>query len=170
MKNKSFSKKKDATAIIAVALSEAREEYLKIRKTIIQESKKIKKMLILNDTKIPRAVATPLPPLNFSHTGNICPKTAKIADNCTYNPLLLKIFCAKYTTKNPLRESSNKASAASPFFPVLKTFVAPIFPEPISLRSIPFIFVIIKLKGIEPKIYDNTNTINFSNTHMTFEL
>ena len=44
---------------------------------------------------------------------------------------------------------------AKEFYPVLKTLVVPIFPEPIFLMSFfKKILVIIKPKGIEPKKYE----------------
>ena len=55
----------------------------------------------------------------------------------------------------PLRTSNNKVAAAKDFFPVLKTLVVPIFPEPISRISLPKnIFVIINPKGIDPNKYE----------------
>jgi len=52
----------------------------------------------------------------------------------------------------PFNPSNNKVKVPKDFFPVLRTFVAPIFPDPISLRSLlRKIFVRIKPKGIEPK-------------------
>jgi hypothetical protein len=51
-----------------------------------------------------------------------------------------------------LNISRIKVKAPKNLFPVLSTFVAPIFPDPISLRS--FFkknFVKIKPKGIDPK-------------------
>ena len=53
---------------------------------------------------------------------------------------------------NPFKESRNNARAARHLFPVLATFVAPMFPEPTSLKFIPFILVMIKLNGIEPNM------------------
>ena len=48
--------------------------------------------------------------------------------------------------------SNNKVKAPKDFFPVLRTFVAPIFPDPISLRFLlRKIFVSIKPNGIDPK-------------------
>ena len=48
---------------------------------------------------------------------------------------------------------------AKNLFPVLSTFVAPIFPEPIFLTSIfPKIFVTKKPNGIEPLKYENKAT------------
>ena len=51
--------------------------------------------------------------------------------------------------------SNNKVAAAKDFFPVLKTLVVPIFPEPTFLMScFKKIFVVIKPNGIEPKKYE----------------
>jgi hypothetical protein len=48
-------------------------------------------------------------------------------------------------------------------FPVLKTFVAPIFPDPIVLISFfKKIFVIINPNGIDPKMYEYTKIIKNS--------
>ena len=59
--------------------------------------------------------------------------------------------------------SKNKVKIASDFFPVRKTFVAPIFPEPIFLTSsLKKIFVIIKPNGIEPDKYDKENIKSIS--------
>ena len=52
------------------------DEYLKIKVTIIQV--KINNKPNFNEIPIrtPKKVATPFPPLKFSHTGNKCPKNA----------------------------------------------------------------------------------------------
>ena len=56
--------------------------------------------------------------------------------------------------KYPLRTSNNNVAAAKDFFPVLKTLVVPILPEPTFLISFPKkIFVIINPNGIEPNKY-----------------
>ena len=49
--------------------------------------------------------------------------------------------------KKPFDMSSSNVMAAKDFLPVLKTFVAPILPEPISLKS----FFKNKLVNINPK-------------------
>ena len=46
-------------------------------------------------------------------------------------------FSAIVIETNPLSISNNSVAAAKDFFPVLKTLVVPIFPEPISLISLP---------------------------------
>ena len=59
---------------------EAKDEYLNIKNTTIQVA--INKKLNWWDkaNKIPRYVATPLPPLNFNHIGKIWPKKTTIQD------------------------------------------------------------------------------------------
>ena len=63
----------------------------------------------------------------------------------------------------PFIESNISVVKAKYLFPVLKTFVAPIFPDPIFLISCPLKnFVIIKPKGIEPHKYENKDIIKKS--------
>ena len=51
----------------------------------------------------------------------------------------------------PFKISNIRVVRAKNLLPVLRTFVAPIFPDPIFLTSIfPKIFVKIRPKGIEP--------------------
>ena len=53
--------------------------------------------------------------------------------------------------KYPFNKSSTRVATARDFFPVLKTFVVPIFPDPISLISFfKKIFVKTNPKGIDP--------------------
>ena len=56
------------------------DEYLNINKTTTHV--KINNRLNWRDraNKIPKYVATPLPPLNFNHIGKICPRNAIIHD------------------------------------------------------------------------------------------
>ena len=69
-------------------------------------------------------------------------------------------YCAEIKTgMKPFRISRTSVVAAKNLFPVLSTFVAPIFPEPILRTSIfPKIFVTKKPNGIEPLIYENKAT------------
>ncbi len=81
---------------------------------------------------IPKYVATPLPPLNFIHTGNIWPRKAIRPDK------KIKFGKKYFVTRigaTPFEISKNKVRAARNLFPVLNTLVAPIFFEPISLIS-----------------------------------
>ena len=63
--------KKENTKIIKADTIEDKEEYFVTKDIIIQEIQKIKLRLKDKTNIIPRQVATPLPPLNLSHTGNI---------------------------------------------------------------------------------------------------
>ncbi len=129
VKKRSLDKKKEAIVAAVIALNEASDEYLKVKNITTHVNTNTKVICTLNPNKTPKVVATPFPPLNLIHIGNICPNTAKIAAYCCE--------VETHTAINPFRESMNKAKAASVLLPVLKTFVVPIFPEPILLRSIP---------------------------------
>ena len=59
---------------IIEAIIEDSDEYLEIKKVTNQDITKIKPYIKLIAKSIPTYVATPLPPLNLSHTGNTCPK------------------------------------------------------------------------------------------------
>ena len=82
----------------------------------------------------PTVVATPLPPLNFSHTGKLCPMTAQ-------NPAASMALGSGMTNQvmptaiAPLPESSSKVKNAASLLPVRSTLVAPMLPEPIWRRS-----------------------------------
>ena len=55
--------------------------------------------------------------------------------------------------KYPFIKSSMRVATARDFFPVLRTFVVPIFPDPISLISFfKNIFVKTNPKGLDPNI------------------
>ena len=100
---------------------------------------------------IPIAVATPLPPLNLSHTGNRCPKNAP-------NPATIAMSGPNSVPMReaitPFRMSAISVAAAAPFFPVRKTFVAPIFPEPmLRISPRPNNFAKINPNGTEPIEY-----------------
>ena len=56
----------------------ANEENLNRNAIISQTNKKTIPIKILYAKRIPIRTATPLPPLNFSQTGNKCPKTTEI--------------------------------------------------------------------------------------------
>ena len=63
--------KKENTKIIKADTIEDKEEYFVTKDIIIQEIQNIKLRFKDKTNIIPRQVATPLPPLNLSHTGNI---------------------------------------------------------------------------------------------------
>ena len=60
---------------------EETDEYLNIRETTSQVNINRRPDSIDRASKIPRYVATPLPPLNFNQTGKMCPKKANKHDN-----------------------------------------------------------------------------------------
>ena len=63
--------KKENIKIIKADIMEDKEEYFVTKDIIIQEIQNIKPRFKDKTNIIPRKVATPLPPLNLSHTGNI---------------------------------------------------------------------------------------------------
>ena len=78
---RAVSLSKDTTNTVKDANIEDREEYLNIRETVNQVNINKKLNWIDKANKIPRYVATPLPPLNFNQTGKTCPKKANRHDN-----------------------------------------------------------------------------------------
>ena len=128
------------------------EEYLNIKETTTHVKINNKLNCKDNANNIPKYVATPFPPLNFNHTGNKCPKkTNNEATIINSGKYCFVIIIATY----PFKTSRTRVVAAKYLFPVLKTLVAPIFPDPIFLTSFPVkIFVKSKPKGIEPIKYD----------------
>ena len=77
----------------------------------------------------------------------------EIAALATEKEALLKSIPAIYRIMKLLDISNINVNNAINLFPVLKTFVAPILPDPIFLISpYPEIFTIIRPKGIEPII------------------
>jgi hypothetical protein len=61
------------------------------------------------------------------------------------------------TAPKPLPISKTRVKNARPFLPVRRTLVAPILPDPISLRfEIPPSLVNTSPNGIEPKRYDKS--------------
>ena len=105
-----------------------------VKKAIINHNKIKKHPDIQFNKKItPIVVAIPLPPLNLSHTGKQCPKIAN-------NPERTEIFSEinwfkKIIGTIPFKISNNNVNKAANLLPVLKTFVAPIFPDPKFLKS-----------------------------------
>ena len=96
----------------------------------------------------PKNVATPLPPLNFSQIGYIWPKRVKIA---TYMNNSEENCSDIHAGINPLSASKKRVNIAVSLFPVLRTLVVPIFPEPISLISILETYFVNKYpKGTDP--------------------
>src|ERR1700732_4175721 len=111
------------------------------------------KMALGNKTQnTPSAVATPLPPLKRSQTGNTWPITAKSAaqdikrkvktqGNATKLPQRLYLEparrAANQTAKAPLMASSANVAIPSPFAPERATLVAPMLPLPVWRISSP---------------------------------
>ena len=75
-----FSFIKDITNTVNVAKIEDKEEYLKIKVIVIQVNINNNVKLLDNANKIPKKVATPFPPLNFSHIGKRWPRKTINAD------------------------------------------------------------------------------------------
>ena len=73
-KNKSEVRNTGATDIETIA---PREEYRNNTTTMIQVSPDNIPITQENPNMTPKVVATPLPPLNLSQIGNICPATAQ---------------------------------------------------------------------------------------------
>ena len=155
-----FSFIKDITNTVIEAKIEDKDEYLNIKATVIQDNINNKVKLYDKANKIPKKVATPFPPLNFSHIGKICPRKTSNADNCNNSGKnCLVIITAIY----PLRISRIRVAMAKYLFPVLRTLVAPMFPDPTSLISLPLkALVKIKPKGIDPQKYEKTPTKKIS--------
>ena len=61
----------EITKTVNEANIEDREEYLKIKETITHVKINKRLSVIEKANKIPKYVATPFPPLNFNHIGNI---------------------------------------------------------------------------------------------------
>ena len=123
----------------------------------------------------PNPVATPFPPLNLSQTGKQWPVTAPTATNDWRASKSIK-FLINRNLKNklviniakaPFPPSRISVSRAIFLLPVLKTFVAPIFPLPIFLISpSPDNLVKINPNGIDPIKYPKRNSA-VSYTHLT---
>ena len=137
-----------------------KDEYLNIKEIIIQV--KINNKLSWNDkaVKIPKYVATPFPPLKFNHTGNRCPKKAnKQESSINSGEKCFVIIIGMY----PLRASKISVPTAKYLFPVLRTLVAPILPDPLFLISLLVnSLVSIRPKGIEPHKYEKKITVKYS--------
>ena len=158
--------KNETTGIETAAVKADKEEYLKVNAINSQVPRAIKAIGQLVISSKPNADDTPFPPLNFNQTGNMCPITPK---EPAIKPPTILVFVAKpYINKScsginlvaiyaaiPALKASNKTvNKASHLFPVLKTLVAPMLPEPIFLMSpYPAKRVKTKPKGIEPKKY-----------------
>ena len=155
--SETFSLKVVTTKIVREENIDDKDENLKMRETTTQVN--INKIASGSDkaNNIPKYVATPFPPLNFSQTGKMWPKKTNKADSCVNSG---KNFRVKIIGIYPLRTSNNNVVKAKYLFPVLRTFVAPMFPEPTFLISwLEKSLVMMSPKGTEPLIYENKKTI-----------
>src|SRR5438477_12155823 len=71
------------TGSAAVAAIEARDTYLNNNRTATKTSIAPRTASGTRARNAPTPVATPLPPRNFSHMGNMCPNTTKKAATAT---------------------------------------------------------------------------------------
>src|SRR5215475_1063068 len=96
--------------------------------------------------KTPRPVATPLPALNFNHTGKQCPATASAAAAATIQDVPDSPFNNRATSTAAAPFKTSSASVATPAaLPALReTFVAPVPPLPTSRISAPLVNFTIK--------------------------
>jgi hypothetical protein len=133
---------------INAPIIEDREEYLKKKAISNQEAaNKIPKGRDIAKI-IPKYTATPFPPLNFNQIGNICAIKQINAEKINKS---LKYIKEIITELYPFKISNISVAIAKDFFPVLRTFVVPIFPDPIfRISCFKKILVNIKPKGIEP--------------------
>ena len=72
--SKTFSLAKVTIKIVKLANIEDTDEYLNINEVTIQVNINKKLSSIERANNIPKYVATPFPPLNFNHAGNMCPR------------------------------------------------------------------------------------------------
>src|SRR5215510_12437196 len=87
--------------------------------------------------KTPSPVATPLPALNFNHTGKQCPTTASAAAAATIHEVPASPVSHRATNTAAAPFNTSSASVATPAaLPALReTFVAPVPPLPVSRMS-----------------------------------
>ena len=127
------AKKYAATGAATDAASDAAEDILATAATASHTRQAITPTGHASISTTPSPVATPLPPLKASQTGNICPITAPrpAHSSAPGGPRIRKIP----TATAPFAASSSNVAAASPLRPVRSTLVAPIPPEPIARMS-----------------------------------
>ncbi|MFH1901459.1 MAG: hypothetical protein ABIK26_04315 [Candidatus Omnitrophota bacterium] len=136
-------KNNESTKKTAVADNDASDTNRKIRKIPAQTLRdKVNTILKPGKTKLnaltaPKLVATPLPPLNFKKIGQLCPATtAQEAKRKIQLGEKGKSNLTKQEGKNPFKKSKINTNIPHFFPTTLKTFVAPILPEPKFLISI----------------------------------
>ncbi len=128
---------------------EDKDDILDIPNTIDQAIIATEKIDGFKQSNTPAAVATPLPPLNRSHTGYMCPITAAIAAKFI---MLGSYKRAMYTAMTPLEKSSKRVSKPKSLPPTRSKLVAPIFPDPEERTSMPLNFPIKRPNGMLPNM------------------
>ena len=123
-----------STADTAKPVRAASDEYLNKKAITSHVKMHISPTIQSIASNVAMPVATPLPPLNFSHGGKQCPRTAASPQIAARSAFAIRPMIS--TASPPFSASASKVATASPFRPVLSTFVAPIFPEPIWRRLI----------------------------------
>lgn len=113
----------------------------------------IPKIIGLKAKSTPKPVAAPLPPLNFTKSDKECPTMAIAPIKICKNDFSGNKTMVNKTGKKPFKPSKKKTKIAHFMPKALKTLVAPMFPEPTFLKSIPLILATTKPKGTEPKKY-----------------
>lgn len=157
--------KNAATGTITVAVRAESEEYRKENAMTNQTNNpnKATGQHVININ--PNDDATPLPPLNFSQIGKLCPiipQVPAISEAIILRGVLmprkdtigsLGKTCKAINAANPaLKASRMIVRSANHLFPVRNTLVPPILPEPIFLISpYPAKKHNTKPKGIEPR-------------------
>ena len=145
----------------AAATMLPKETYRATAKTMANKRSESSRHFGASATNAPAAVATPLPPLKRSHTGNMCPRSAQKAATAASRKIVrLSIICgeesyrlagtsptvkrrdpanhnANSNATQPFNASRIKVATASPFEPVRATLVAPMFPLPVLRTSCP---------------------------------
>src|SRR5262245_16283168 len=96
--------------------------------------------------KTPNPVATPLPALNFNHTGKQCPTTASAAAAATIQevPASSVNHRATNTAAAPFNASSARVTTPAAFPALRETLVAHVPPLPVSRMSAPLVSLTIK--------------------------
>src|SRR5215471_1403041 len=91
--------------------------------------------------KTPNPVATPLPALNFNHTGKQCPTTANTAAAAMIQevPASSVNHRATNTADAPFIASSASVTTPATFPALRETLVAPVPPLPVSRISAPLV-------------------------------
>ena len=110
----------------------------------------------------PALVATPLPPLNLSHTGKLWPTTAAMAESTAVTGPAASRCIPRATGAYPFAKSSRKASTPNTGPHVRSTLVAPMLPLPSFLTSLPAANPSSRPNGIEPRRYAPTTHPNES--------